>query len=168
MVFKKINWKKFSGWFIPSYLKGSPRFRAWIEVMLTPIVALYEQLLAFRAFAQKQIAITNQTLVLEDELSKLLGTEVFFLRNHTYQKNRRYLYYLREASTIRTYRYFLSDNNRGIPQLRYPLSEQQSKVDFVIRIGLTSLTADQYRKITAFVEYYKLPDKTYAIELATD
>ena len=154
-----IDWNKFTRWLVPSYLKKE-RHLAWLQVMLTPIKTLHTSFVAFRAISQRQAAISNQTAVLEDELNVLMGLErgQIVIRNQVYQKAGSYKYFLSENSSIKKYRYFLSEN--APPTYAYTLAEQQSnEADFIIYVpaGL------DISKVSAFIDKYKLPDKTYQI-----
>lgn len=154
-----IDWNKFAGWLLPSYLKKERMF-AWVQVMLAALKNLYAQFMTFRVATRMQIAITNQTMVLEDELNKLLGlNKIVVIRNQVYQQNSNYIYYLSEASNIDIYSCFLNENVVE-PTYSYLLTEQLSEFDFVVHAPVDA----SEQKITAFVDKYKLPDKTYKIE----
>ncbi|WP_299459326.1 hypothetical protein [uncultured Microscilla sp.] len=160
-----IDWNKFVRWLIPSYLKKEQaRHLAWLQVMLAPIKTLYERFVAFRVATQLEIAISNQTMVLEEELNRRLGlSREIVIINQTYQKNRRYIYYLSEASSLQYYRYSLSEitEKNLLPKFSYTLGEFQGEFDFVVQTP--ALAADQQLQIRAFINKYKLPDKTYTI-----
>uniref|UniRef100_UPI0026300B53 hypothetical protein n=1 Tax=uncultured Microscilla sp. TaxID=432653 RepID=UPI0026300B53 len=120
-----IDWNKFVRWLVPSYLKKEQeRHLAWLQVMLAPIKTLYERFVAFRVTTQLEIAISNQTMVIEEELNRRLGlSREIVIINQTYQKNRRYLYYLSEASSLQYYRYWLSEiaQKNLLPKFSYTL-----------------------------------------------
>ncbi|EAY26088.1 hypothetical protein [Microscilla marina] len=160
-----IDWNKFVRWLVPSYLKKEQaRHLAWLQVMLTPIKTLYEHFVAFRVATQLEIAISNQTMVLEEELNRRLGlSQEVVIINQTYQRNRRYIYYLSEASSLQYYRYSLREivEKNIIPKFSYALGEFQGEYDFVVQIP--ALSEDQQLQIRAFIDKYKLPDKVYAI-----
>ncbi|EAY30945.1 hypothetical protein [Microscilla marina] len=160
-----IDWNKFVRWLVPSYLKKEQaRHLAWLQVMLTPIKTLYEQFVAFRVATQLEIAISNQTMVLEEELNRRLGlSQEVVIINQTYQRNRRYIYYLSEASSLQYYRYSLNEITQRnlLPKFSYTLGEFQGEFDFVVQAP--ALTADQQLHVSAFIDKYKLPDKTYTI-----
>ena len=154
-----IDWNKWIRWLLPSYLKKE-RHLAWLKVMLSGLIALHQDLLAFRTSARARAAVTNQTAVLEDELNVLMGLErgQIVIRNQVYQSLGNYKYFLSENSSIKKYRYFLSEN--APPTYAYTLAEQQSnEANFIIYVPVGL----DISKVSAFIDKYKLPDKTYQI-----
>ena len=53
-----IDWDKFTRWLLPSYLKKE-RHLAWLKVMLSGLIALHQDLLAFRTSARARAAVTS-------------------------------------------------------------------------------------------------------------
>lgn len=166
MSFYKIDWEKFGSWWLPSYLK-KPKMLAWVRVMLSPVKALYARLLAFRDFAREQILITNQTLVLQAEVRKLLGEPQVVIINQGNSREKVYTWFLTELLGINPvqylYTYFLRENSQK-KHYRYFLSEQVSEFDFTVYLPDTYLlTEEMKRTLIAFINKYKLPDKRFII-----
>ena len=166
MKFHKINWDRFGNWWLPSYLK-KPRMLAWVQVMLSPVKALYARLLAFRDFAREQILITNQTLVLQAEVRKLLGEPQVVIINQGNSREKIYTWFLTELIGISPvqylYTYFLRENSQK-KHYRYFLREQVSEFDFIVYLPDTyTLSEEKKRTLIAFINKYKLPDKRFMI-----
>ena len=166
MKFHKINWDRFGNWWLPSYLK-KPRMLAWVRVMLSPVKALYERLLAFRDFAREQILITNQTLVLQAEVRKLLDEPSVVIINQGNRREKVYTWFLKELLGISPvqylYTFFLKENSQK-KHYRYFLREQVSEFDFVVYLPDTyPLSEEKKRTLIAFINKYKLPDKRFMI-----
>ena len=164
--FYKINWEKFGNWWLPSYLK-KPRMLAWMQVMLAPVKTLYERLLTFRDFAREQILITNQTLVLQAEVRKLLGEPSVVIINQGNRREKIYTWFLKELLSINPHRYlytyFLRENSQK-KLYRYFLREQVSEFDFIVYLPDTyTLSEETTRTLIAFINKYKLPDKRFII-----
>ena len=166
MKFHKINWEKFGSWWLPSYVK-KPRMLAWVRVMLSPVRTLYEQLLAFRDFAREQVFITNQTLVLQAEVRKLLGEPQVTIINQGNRREKVYTWFLTELLGITPlhylYTYFLGENSQK-KHYRYFLQEQVSEFDFIVYLPDTyPLSEEMKQTLIAFLNKYKLPDKRFMI-----
>lgn len=166
MKFHKINWDRFSSWWLPSYLK-KPRMLTWVRVMLSPVRALYARLLAFRDFAKEQILITNQTLVLQAEVRKLLGETSVVIINQGNRREKVYTWFLTELLGINPvqylYTYFLRENSQK-KHYRYFLREQVSEFDFIVYLPDTYLLSEEKKRtLIAFINKYKLPDKRFMI-----
>jgi len=166
MKFHKINWGKFGNWWLPSYLK-KPRILAWVQVMLSPVKALYERLLAFRDFAREQILITNQTLVLQAEVRKLLDEPRVVIINQGNRREKVYTWFLTELLGISPvqylYTFFLKENSQK-KHYRYFLREQVSEFDFIVYLPDDyPLSEEMTQTLIAFINKYKLPDKRFMI-----
>ena len=166
MKFHKINWDRFGNWWLPSYLK-KPRMLAWVRVMFSPVKVLYEQLLTFRDFAKEQILITNQTLVLQAEIRKLLGEPRVVIINQGNRREKVYTWFLTELLGINPvqylYTYFLKENSQK-KHYRYFLREQVSEFDFIVYLPDNyPLSEEMTQTLIAFIGKYKLPDKRFMI-----
>ncbi|HAS45883.1 MAG TPA: hypothetical protein DCS93_35705 [Microscillaceae bacterium] len=166
MKFHKINWDSFGNWWLPSYLK-KPRMLAWLRVMLSPVKALYAQLLSFRDFAKEQILITNQTLVLQAEVQKLLSEPSVVIINQGNRREKVYTWFLTELLGISPvqylYTFFIKENSQK-KHYRYFLREQVSEFDFIVYLPDTyPLSEEMTQTLIAFIGKHKLPDKRFMI-----
>ena len=135
--------------------------------MVSPVKALYELLLAFRDFAREQILITNQTLVLQAEVRKLLEEPTVTIINQGNRREKVYTWFLTELLGIPPsqylYAYFLRENSQK-KHYRYFLREQVSEFDFIVYLPDTYILSEEMKQtLIAFLNKYKLPDKRFII-----
>ncbi len=161
MPFNKYNidFKKLVIWLLPSVLRRRYMI-AWLVALISPVIRMYNDVLAFRRLAIYRLAITPQVCYLEKALND----------RYDIAQRRIRIVDAKEFEGIPLYRKVESKplglfrRSEGKGQVYYTKSETSKfGADFVIEVSV--LIAFDLNELTAFVNSYKLASKKFKVKI---
>jgi len=138
-----------------------PKFGGLLQALVAPFQSLHQRLLTFKAEAKIETRINNQTMVLEHFVNRYMDTQGIYIQNLIPN----YIYRLEETVPITQYRYTLNETAPA-QKYRHQLADYQTERDFIVYVPASiNLTSKKQEALTAFINKYKLPDKTYQVKI---
>jgi hypothetical protein len=158
MIFD-ISLSKITRWLVPHFL-GRPRHLAWLRVLLSPVVHLYDVFLDYRKAKLKEATINSQVLRLNQALREKFNHEQIYIQNSNDFLNQSFVYLSLEGATV-DFDHLQAENQPS--EFDFLLAEYENEFDFTIRIP--AMLAPQRDEVAAFVNRYKLAGKQFTVEL---
>ena len=124
--------------------------QAWLLVLISPIISIYNELLSYQIRVNRRIKITGQVRILRHWLNELYDPE-----------ERRF--YIVDVTSTQPLFIFLASENRPVYLPAYTIV---SELDFTV-IAPEEVSG-RIAEIKAFIDTYKLVSKRYTIAFLTD
>lgn len=156
-----IDFNIFATQLIPTFLRKS-KITAFIQVLISPIVALYNEFISFRSLQKNRIHHTGQVIYFEKILNDTFdpvnrGISI----SDGVRINPVILYNNIESQAYPVYIYNSSEDH---PNYVYNLGEFNSQYDFIINLPAIIYNQIDVPYLIATVELYKLAGKRYQIQ----
>lgn len=138
-----------------------PKYIAWLRSLVKPIALLHQQFVNYRRDALYKIEHTPQVFSLEQMLNDAFDVQLrrIYISDGAYRDGV-YFYNPEENKPVWFY-----DPQENAPVHFYDGAELFSlDVDFVVIVPL-ELNASQEIRMRSLIDFYRLPDKTYKIEI---
>jgi len=155
-----IDFNKIIRWLMPHYLV-KPKHVAWLTVLLSPIIWLYNQFLVYRSAKLLEATINSQVNRFTKALQQTFGNTGIFILHPSAFLTQSFIYLEIEGATPQ-FDYLAIENHTPI-DYDYVQLEYDSQIDFIVRVP-AALTELQ-KQIGAFVNKYKYFGKRFRIEL---
>lgn len=141
-------------------LRNRDEHIAWLYVILKPLTSLHARFLDVNASVDYRVLFNSQQRIFSDALNDLFDSEDRRIRVVTGTDDipRTFTYYKSEVNTPR-YAYY--ENEAGTERFTFFTSESAQLAKFIVYVP-SALSGDETR-IRAWINYYKLADKTYTI-----
>lgn len=144
----------------PHFLKKSKHL-AWLKVLLSPVVWLYDQFLTYRTAKLKEATINSQVVRFTRALRDYFGSELIEIIHSGDFLNQAFIYLEIEGATAE-YDYLPIEAHEPV-DYDYTQAEFDSENDFTVRIP--AAMNGQQDAVIAFVNKYKLAGKRFNVEL---
>jgi hypothetical protein len=156
-----VQWNKFTLWLIPPILRNN-KIVAMATALTTSVNDLYVRFWQFRKSIQYRISINYQTCYLQ----KLLNDQYDFtlrrikILNTFLNSPATSLYQNTEGVPVKLYQ-----KSEGNPLILYQRSETaENNISFIIQIPAALYSTIDLTGLTALVQCYCLPTKTFIIQ----
>jgi len=158
-----INFTYLINLILPPNLR-KPKQIAWLSVLLSYLKKIYENFVLFRIDKLYDINFTGQIMYLEKKLQDTFNIPDLFISDGYIVDN----VYLHNLSENALPIFFYNESEEEAEIYLYNSSEHISSQSFIINIpedDYNNLTSDDLSKLNKIVNYYKLVDKQYTINI---
>lgn len=155
-----IDLNKIVKWLTPHFL-WKPKQIAWLTVLLSPLLWLYDQFLVYRLDKLKEATTNSQVIRLTRALRDNFSNEEIVILHFSDYINQAFEYLEIEGS-FNEFDYLSSDGH--LPdEFDFFDNEYDAQTDFVVRIP--GIIENKKDAIAAFVNKYVLAGKRFKIEI---
>lgn len=156
----EINFNNLVVHFLPMGLRKQDAI-AWLRALVKPIATIHIQFINYRRASLYKIEHTPQVFSLEQVLNDAFDVQLrrIFIGDGAYRDGV-YFYNPEEQKPVAFY-----DPEENAPVHFYDGSQLFSlDTDFVVTVPF-ELTASQEIRMRSLIDFYRLPDKTYNVEI---
>lgn len=155
-----IDINKLVKWLLPHYL-NKPKHYAWLKVLTSPLVWLYDQFLIYRSAKLREVTINSQVNRFTQALQYTFNNAGIYILHPRVYLNQAFIYLEIEGATPE-FDYLYIEAHTPV-DYDYLQSEYDAEIDFIVRVP--SALAALQDQISAFVNKYKYYGKRFKIEL---
>jgi len=154
-----IIYSKLKIWLTPIFLRN-PILVAWLGIIISPVVYVYQDLLLFRTQKLYELAITPQVVYLQ----KLLNDRYDYVERRITivdAIDQEPIYFFKRTELKPVTIYNMGENE---PVYVYTRGEVSSmKNDFIVKVPIDVVF--NFNEMTSLVQTYKLPSKQFKIQI---